>query len=383
MQRWSNCKCRIWVQQTLRQCWGWKNIYRSHWFGKTSCNFSLVYFSKLNNAKRWSGRLWSKGIWLDSLLSRWTLTHGWHHWVRAGQWLTQSCQSWHSCILSMSFMENVNGSMSAIIPSKSTGSRTGDTCGGVLCKAKILLTGSTGTHLTCRPWKKMDGWPWNILSLVLCKWKWVSEGAPGGKRLRLSWFGSMSSSKVQWSLRPLIFQWVICKELTLTMPSHLDSSKWRSSLPSSKAFARNWKKRSQNQKPRSDLQTKSKACSRAWLFWWRHWVTMTNASWICGWLTTKQKKVIERTKKKKMTQLSQLNDFPVILLLCYNVIVCGCHIIWVICPCVNWYQCGSQAIHCDSEICGQWLIVTGRGVTDSPTSQSQDSAAAVHKKKGF
>ena len=280
----------------------------------------------------------------------------------------------------MSFMENVNGSMSAIIPFKSTGSRTGDTCGGVLCKAKILLTGSTGTHLTCRPWKKMDGWPWNILSLVLCKWKWVSEGAPGGKRLRLSWFGSMSSSKVQWSLRPLIFQWVICKELTLTMPSHLDSSKWRSSLPSSKAFARNWKKEPESEATlRFANQIQSLLKSLVILM---EALSNNDQCFLNLWVVDYQtKKGYRKDKKKKMTQLSQLNDFPVILLLCYNVIVCGCHIIWVICPCVNWYQCGSQAIHCDSEICGQWL--TGRGVTDSPTSQSQDSAAAVHKKKGF
>ena len=150
MQRWSNCKCSISVQQPLRQWWGCKNIYRSQWFGKTRCNFSLVYFSKLNNAKRWSGRLWIKGIWLDSLLSRWTLTHGWHHWVRASQWLTQSCQSWHSCIVSMSFMENVNGSLSAIIPFKSTGSRTGDTCGGVLCKA-----------ISPAIWAKLSKWSWD------------------------------------------------------------------------------------------------------------------------------------------------------------------------------------------------------------------------------
>ena len=46
--------------------------------------------------------------------------------------------------------------------------------------------------------------------------------------------------------------------------------------------------------------------------------------WVVDYQT---KKGYRKDKKKKMTQLSQLNDFPVILLLCYNVIVCGCHII--------------------------------------------------------
>ena len=34
----------------------------------------------------------------------------------------------------------------------------------------------------------------------------LKRGPEGNKRMRLSWFGSKSPSKVQWSLRPLIFQ---------------------------------------------------------------------------------------------------------------------------------------------------------------------------------
>lgn len=100
--------------------------------------------------------------------------------------------------------------------------KPGAICGGVLWKVKLSSTGSTNKEmlLTLRLWKSMDGSRWMLLSMAACTSFQVQANSSH----------SLITSKVQWSLRPLIFQSVIWVNLGRTIPFHMDFCKSLSCL---------------------------------------------------------------------------------------------------------------------------------------------------------
>lgn len=98
----------------------------------------------------------------------------------------------------------------------------GAICGGVLWKVKLSSTGSSNKEmlLTLRLWNSMDGSRWMLLSMAACTSFQVQANSSH----------SLITSKVQWSLRPLIFQSVIWINLGRTIPFHMDFCKSLSCL---------------------------------------------------------------------------------------------------------------------------------------------------------
>ena len=177
-------------------------------------------------------------------------TNGSHPWAKAEAWSIWNCLCWHNRICLKSLWRIVNGSIHTFKAVKWTSCKTGGICGGVLWKDKILWTGFSKIeiHLTQRLWKIMDGSRWTLLLMTACTLFLLQANISH----------SLSTSKVQWSLRPLIFQSVIWGR-RIPDPLNMDFCRSLSCLLHCKQFAKSCPK-----KKWFNLQIKSGTCCKVW-----------------------------------------------------------------------------------------------------------------------